>query len=213
MCAYRVVVVNPEQAFKVKGGFAKIWRKKEFTARLISVVWDEAHCVFSWASFRTDYADAGRMRNLLSAPFLMPSATMPDPVLNGVLDTLHLQRARVEIHRRSNDRPNVYLTVRKIQHALGSFQDLVDVLLGKGWKRGDGLPFKSLTFFDNIEESIQAADVLRKHFPPEDRFKLLCFNSDVTATLREAATNEFRDGKLWGLYCTDSFGMVRPRLN
>ncbi|OJT09442.1 hypothetical protein TRAPUB_13660 [Trametes pubescens] len=132
---------------------------------------------------------------------------MPDPVLNGVLDTLHLQRARVEIHRRSNDRPNVYLTVRKIQYALGSFQDLVDVLLGKGWKRGDGLPFKSLTFFDNIEESIQAADVLRKHFPPEDRFKLLCFNSDVTATLREAATNEFKDGELWGLYCTDSFGM------
>ncbi|OJT02516.1 ATP-dependent DNA helicase Q-like 1 [Trametes pubescens] len=206
-CLYRVVVVNPEQAFKSKGGFSKVWRKKDFTSRVISVVWDEAHCIFNWASFRTDYGDAGRMRNLLSAPFHLPSATMPDPVFNGVLETLNLERSRVEVHRRSNDRPNVYLTVRKMHHAARTYQDLVDVLLGKGWKRGDRMPFKSLTFFDSIEESLQAADVLRKYFAPEDKYKLLCFNSDVTAGLREAATEEFKAGKLWGLYCTDSFGM------
>lgn len=52
-------------------------------------------------------------------------------------------------------------------------------------------------------------DVLRKQFTPTDQFKVLCFNSDVTAKLREDATAEFKAGDIFGLYCTDSFRMVR----
>ncbi|CDO74559.1 hypothetical protein BN946_scf184632.g16 [Trametes cinnabarina] len=204
---YRVIVVNPEEAFKRKGGFSALWKNRVFTVRLISVVWDEAHCVESWASFRKDYAQSGRLRNLLSSvPYLIPSATLPDAKLSGVLSNLQVPRSRLVTIRRSNDRPNIYLVVRKMRYAVSSFKDLLDILLPEGWKPGDPIP-KFLVFFDNIEDSIQAADVLRKFFRAEDRYKVLCFNSDATPTLREQATEEYRAGDLWGLYCTDSFGM------
>ncbi|KAI0674174.1 P-loop containing nucleoside triphosphate hydrolase protein [Trametes maxima] len=203
---YRVVVVNPEEAFKLKGGFAKLWRNKEFVSRLIAIVWDEAHCVKYWASFRKDYGDAGRLRNILSSvPYLMPSATLPEQVLSSVVETLHVQKSRLVIHRRSNDRPNIYLTVRKMQYPASSYRDL-DFILPADWKPGHRIP-KFLVFFDNIEESIQAADVLRRRLPSVSRYQVLCFNSDTTASLREQVTAEYMSGELWGLYCTDSFGM------
>lgn len=199
--------MNPEEAFKRKGGFASVWSCREFTSRLVSVVWDEAHCVKSWASFRRDYADAGRLRNKLpTVPYLMPSATLPDSLMNSVLDTLRVQRSRLKVFRYSNDRPNVFLTVRRMQHSAASFRDL-DFLIPEGWKAGDRIP-KFLVFFDSIDDSIQAADILRRRLDAPDKFKVLCFNSDVTTSLREQATAEYAAGTLWGLYCTDSFGMV-----
>ncbi|KAI0829217.1 P-loop containing nucleoside triphosphate hydrolase protein [Trametes gibbosa] len=205
-CKYRVVVANLEQVFKTKGGFARLWRKKEFTAQLISVMWDEVHCIHSWASFQKDYGEVGRMRNLLSVLFLMPSATMPNLVLDGMmLGMLNLSCAQIKMLHRSNNHPNVYLIVQKMQHATASFRDL-DFLLPPSWKPGDPVP-RFLVLLDNIEESIQAVDVLQKRLAPGDQFKLLCFNSDVTPKLRETATAQFKASDIWGLYCTDSFGM------
>ncbi|KAH9886764.1 P-loop containing nucleoside triphosphate hydrolase protein [Cubamyces lactineus] len=203
---YWVIVVNPEEAFRLKGGFARLWRNRTWTSRLISVIWDEAHCIKSWASFCKDYGQAGRLRNVLTdVPYLIPSATLPEAMLDNVLATLHVKRARTVIHCRSNDRPNVYLAMRKMQHAVSSYKEL-DLLLPAGWKAGDRIP-KFLVFFDSIEESMQAADMLRKRLPQEDHFKVLCFNSDMSASLHEAATAEYSTGRLWGLFCTDSFGM------
>ncbi|OSD04072.1 P-loop containing nucleoside triphosphate hydrolase protein [Trametes coccinea BRFM310] len=185
---------NNFEVFKLKGGFAKLWRNPAFRSRLISVIWDEAHCVKSWEAFRKGYKEAGRLRNLLSGvPYYMPSAMLPEPVLDGVLSNLHVQKSRLE-------------TIRKMQHAASTFMDLVDILLPPRWKPGDRIP-KFLAFFDNIKESHQAADVLQAKFPAVDRYKVLCFHSDMTASLRGEATAEYADGQLWGLYCTDSFGM------
>ncbi|KAJ3555330.1 hypothetical protein NM688_g2638 [Phlebia brevispora] len=44
---YRVVVVNPKVALRRKGAFERLWRSPAFTSRLISIIWDEAHCVSS----------------------------------------------------------------------------------------------------------------------------------------------------------------------
>lgn len=204
---HRVVVVNPEEAFKAGGGFAKLWRDAAFVTRLISVVWDEAHCVKTWAPFRHDYGTASYLRNILQLkPYLMPSATLADMVMDGVLNTLDVPRSRLEIIRRSNDRPNIYLTVRKMRHSARSFGDLDFLIPDAGRIR------KFAAFFGSIEESIQAADILRKKLAPEKQYQIICFNSDVTPTLREEVTEEYKDGKLYGLYCTDSFGMVRDQI-
>ncbi|KAJ6526893.1 hypothetical protein DFH09DRAFT_1328379 [Mycena vulgaris] len=42
---YRVIVTNVETLMQLDGGFEKLWKKPEFTRRLISIVWDEGHCV------------------------------------------------------------------------------------------------------------------------------------------------------------------------
>ena len=65
--------------------------------------------------------------------------------------TLHMRQDDTEIFVRSNDRPNVYLTVERLRHAAKSFQDL-NFLIPKDWKDGDPHPPKFILFFDNIKE-------------------------------------------------------------
>ena len=71
---------------------------------------------------------------------------------------MRLREDNLKIIRRSNDHPNVYLTVRKIRHALSTFKDL-EFLIPEGWVPGIRLPH-FLVFFDNIEESLRAAEML-----------------------------------------------------
>ncbi|KAJ7767609.1 P-loop containing nucleoside triphosphate hydrolase protein [Mycena metata] len=53
---YSVVVTNVETLMQQDGGFEKLWKKPDFTSRLISLVWDEGHCVSKWAGFRPEYS-------------------------------------------------------------------------------------------------------------------------------------------------------------
>ncbi len=66
-----------------------------------------------------------------------------------------------------------------------------------------------LVFFDSIKDSQNAADRLRARMKPRFRDRILCFNADTSQDLRDRATKDYKDGKLIGLLCTDSFGMVR----
>ncbi|KAI1783376.1 P-loop containing nucleoside triphosphate hydrolase protein [Ganoderma leucocontextum] len=173
-----------------------IWKNTAFTSRIISVVWDEAHCI--------------KLRSVLSpnTPYLIPSATLPPVDRADVLEALQARIGNLLLIRRSNDRPNVYLTVRKLQYSMASFQDL-DFLIPKDWapdSPGVQLP-RFLVFFDNIEDSLKAAERLRNLLTKAHCDRVVWFNSDNTPEFREDATSEFREHKLFGLYCTDSFGM------
>ncbi|EJF60698.1 hypothetical protein DICSQDRAFT_29475, partial [Dichomitus squalens LYAD-421 SS1] len=74
-----VVVLNPELAFGHISCQEWIWKNSSFTSRIISIVWDEAHCVKAWGKFRPDLATSGRLRSMLplKTPYLIPSATLP----------------------------------------------------------------------------------------------------------------------------------------
>lgn len=137
-------------------------------------------------------------------PYLVPSATLPQHILADVMKILRMNTDKTVFIRRSNDRPNVYITVRRIRHSLKSFRDL-DFLIPK--KPGDRMP-KFLVFFDNIADSIAALKALRSRLPAELKDKIVWFNSDMTPRFREFATGEYKSGHIFGLYCTDSFGMV-----
>lgn len=201
------VVVSPEQALKPEGPFMKLWHKAEFTSKIISITWDEAHCVSAWGRFRKEYKEAGRLRYIIprSIPYLLPSATLPREVRSAVVNTLQVREGH-EIIQRSNDCPNILLAVRKIQHSLSSFKDLV-ILISHLIKSSSQMK-KFLVFFDNIEDSITAMEALKAHLPAEYHTKLAMFNSDNTPMFREYATLRFKEGTIFGLYCTDAFGMV-----
>ncbi|KAI0641185.1 P-loop containing nucleoside triphosphate hydrolase protein [Trametes meyenii] len=204
---HRVIIVSLELAFQPNGAFSRLWKNAAFVSRLIGIIWDEAHCISSWSSFRADYGDAGRLRAILPrvVPYLLPSATLPPHVLNDVLENLQLRREWILVIHRSNDRPNVYLTVRKIAHALTSFKDL-EFLVPDSWEPGVRIPW-FLVFFDNIEDSVKAAAVLQRRVSPAYRKKIVWFNSDCTPAFREYATTSFLKHTVYGLYCTDAFGM------
>jgi superfamily II DNA helicase RecQ len=209
---HRVIVTNVENIMKHGGGFEKLLKKKSFISKLISVVWDEAHCVSKWGGFRPDYKDANRLRYLIphSVPFLLASATLPSLVLDNTLEILQARAAQTKILSRSNDRPNVHLVVRKMVYPCNSFHDLA-FLVPDNLQPGAPVP-KFLVFFDNISDSVEAAKYLRNRLPLEYRDKITWFNSDMSSEFRSDETAKLKSGLTYGLFCTDSFGMVRLTL-
>ncbi len=206
-----MVVASPELAVKParKGhGFDRLWRSPRFMEKVISVIFDEGHCISTWGRFREEYLESARLRHIFCRPinFYVPSATLPGHILDDVMDILQISRRKLDYIHRSNDRPNVYLTVQRIRHPLSSFKDL-EFLIPQDWKPGTPIK-KFLVFFDSIEESVKAAEVLQKRLPHEYRDRLAWFNANNTHEFREEATAAYTNGKLFGLFCTDSFGMV-----
>ncbi|KAF8214745.1 hypothetical protein K438DRAFT_1562392, partial [Mycena galopus ATCC 62051] len=93
-------------------------------------------------------------------PFYITSATLSPDVLDDVMTTLDMRAGKTEIFTCSNDRSNIYITVRKMKYPLNSFKDLAFLIL-KDWDRTTPLPYKFVIFFDSITESLAAARYLR----------------------------------------------------
>ncbi|KAF7970094.1 hypothetical protein HWV62_25022 [Athelia sp. TMB] len=76
---YHVIVTNIETINKVCVGFDQLYKAKHFTDRVISMVWDEGHCVSSWGDFRLEYKDTDRLRFIIPQhiSFYLTSTTMP----------------------------------------------------------------------------------------------------------------------------------------
>ncbi|KAL1698963.1 P-loop containing nucleoside triphosphate hydrolase protein [Schizophyllum commune] len=208
---YRVIVTNVEFAKKTKGEFEKLWRDRKWTAHLLCIVWDEAHCISQWADFRAEYKDAGRIRQLIGThvPFYLTSATLPKAVLADVFQNLNIRASDVDVIQRSNDRPNIHLVVRRMQHKAGSYRDLDFVLPAPAPGR---TPPKFVIFFDSIRQSVEAVHYLRSCLPESCRDRIKWFNSHMTSQYREDELQNLASGETWGLACTDSFGLGVDRV-
>lgn len=193
---------------KPGGGFERLLKNHDFISRVVSVVFDEAHCIYQWGTFRPEYRETSRLRYLLpEVPFVVASATFSDAILRDIKDLLQIRSDKLVHIRRSNDRPNIRLGVRKIQYTLNSFLDLAFLIPAK-WKEGDPPPRKFVVFFDNIAEAVNAGKFLRKRLPLEYRNKVKWFHADMSPQFKELQTEKLRSGEIWGLCATDSFGMV-----
>ncbi|KAL1749599.1 P-loop containing nucleoside triphosphate hydrolase protein [Schizophyllum commune] len=201
---YRVIVTNVEIAKRTKGEFEKLWRDRKWTAHLLCIVWDEAHCISQWADFRAEYKDGGRIRQLIGThvPFYLTSATLPKAVLADVFQNLNIRASDVDVIHRSNDRPNIHLVVRRMQHGASSYRDLDFVLPAPGCT-----PPKFVIFFDSIRESVEAIKYLWSRLPESCRDRIKWFNSHMTSQYREDELQRLASGENWGLVCTESFGL------
>jgi superfamily II DNA/RNA helicase len=94
-----------------------------------------------------------------------------------------------------------------MKYPISSFKDLA-FLIRENWKPGDPPPPKFLIFFDSIADSIEAAKFLRGRLPLEYRHKIKWFNSEMSSEFKDLESDGLKAGKIWGLSCTDSFGMV-----
>ena len=207
---YRLVITSPEQFMKIGGGFDELLRMPEFVERLGSIVFDEAHCIIQWGTFRPEYTTLSRLRyQLPNTPFIFASATFSSLVLDDIKSAFGLTGENTNHIRRSNDRPNVHIGVRKIEHSMSSFRDL-GFLVPDGWKEGDSSPDKFLIFFDSIAEAVGAALFLRHRLPCHLRDKIIWFHSDMSENLKAEAVEKLKRGEIWGICATDAFGMVRP---
>jgi superfamily II DNA helicase RecQ len=190
-------------------GFEQLLHKKKFVDRLISIVFDEAHCISIWASFRKEFSDMWLLRmNILckDIPFVVASATLPTPVLNDVIDSLRLRTTNLEIIRQPSTRPNIHLAVLPICSPLKKYEDLAFVL--NGWKPGDAPPPKFLVFFDDISDAVEACRSLQARLPRKFRNKIEWFNSEMSNVFKVDEFEALKKGDVWGFCTTDSFGMV-----
>ena len=194
---------------KPGGEFERLLKDPLFSARIVSVIIDKAHCICDWGDFRPEYKELGRLRYVLptSVPIMVASATLTRNSLSTIHRLLHMRSDNLVSIQCSSDRPNIKIGVRKIKHALDSYADL-GFLIPNDWKDRDPPPPKFLIFFDEIKQAIQAAKYLCSRLPKHLRHKIKWFNADMTPTYKESEVRNLKDGDTWGYCTTESFGMV-----
>ena len=192
-------------------GFKQLLHKKKFVERLISIIFDEAHCISIWASFWKEFSEMGLLcMNILckDIPFVVASATLPTPVLNDVIDSLWLRTTtgHLEIIPQPSIWPNIHLVVLPICSPLKEYEDLAFVF--NGWKPGDAPPPKFLVFFDDISDAVEACRLLQACLPWEFQNKIEWFNSEMSNVFKVDEFVALWQGEMWGFCTTNSFGMV-----
>lgn len=192
--------------------FRNLWNAPKFTSKLFSIIFDEGHCISKWGgSFRTDYADVAEELLVLAPPgtlFYITSATLPSLVTEDIITKLGISNENVTYLRRSNDRPNIFMEVRRAQHPLNSFQDLAILLPNGRTTTEETKPPKFMAFFNNRRETKDGARFLRNILTQEYTDKVVWFHSGMSAVFRADQMELLRTGKIWGVCCTDAAGMV-----
>ena len=104
---YCVIVTNIEMLNAVRGHFDRLWKKEHFTDHVISVVWDEGHCVSVWSGF-WEYKNVEQLWYIIPKhiPFYVTSATMPDIVLQDIMNRMKISKDAY-FFQQSNDHLNV----------------------------------------------------------------------------------------------------------
>ncbi|KAJ7255107.1 hypothetical protein B0H12DRAFT_1202206 [Mycena haematopus] len=162
---HQIVLISPEMALS-RRFIREVLRTTEFGKRVMSVVVDEAHVVSHWgASFRKKYGTLGMIRAFLprGTPVVALSATLPARIRNDVLSKLQFGQDYVNIDV-GNDRPNVSIIVRGIQHPLNTYADLKFVAAGIRCRADIK---KTFIYADNIATGVEILDYLISLLPPE----------------------------------------------
>lgn len=205
---YHIVTINPELLMGNEQ-VSKLWNKSKVTKRILYFVFDEGHCISQWGKFRKEYLHLGNLRHLIPDEFscYVASATLPPAVLHDITAILRLRANRTTHILRSNDRPEIGLMVRVLTFPANGFKDL-SFLIPEGFTEGDSPIPKFLVFFDSTKETEAACRFLRRLLPPSHEGRIKYFHSTMTQAYRENQLAAMQDSNVWGLCCTDAFGMV-----
>jgi superfamily II DNA helicase RecQ len=194
---------------------AELHQARPSQSRVVSVIVDEAHVVSRWGhSFRKKYSELGIIRAFLprGTPIIALSATLARRVRRDVLRTLAIQKEHVLLDL-GNDRPNVALAVRAMQHTATSFADL-DFVIPEKARQPSSKPTDvppTWIFFDSINGAIGMIDHIEDLLPEHLRRKGLVrpFSAAMAQEYRTEVLELFKEGVVRVLVCTDAAGMVR----
>lgn len=207
---WQIVLISPEQLLSRKF-IEEVLKDPEFKQRLLSVVIDEAHVISHWGSgFRKKYSELGIIRSFLlkSTPIVALSATLPTRVRRDVLRVLRFDQKNFINIDVGNDRPNVSIVIRGIQHPLNTYADLDFVINGLANTPNDIA--KTFIYCDNIAMGTEIIDHLTELLPIHLRTMGIIrpYNATFSKEYRKAVMKEFRGGQVRILVCTDAAGMV-----
>ncbi|KAJ7153843.1 P-loop containing nucleoside triphosphate hydrolase protein [Mycena filopes] len=205
---YRVVLVSPEMAVTSKF-HDLVLSKKPFSDNVICQVIDEGHCITEWGNddFRPEFSKLHVLLARLPSglPVVVGSATMPRDVILDVLAKLRLRAdcARVSV---SNEKPNIALSVRILQHPQDTFADLI-TLFPRDFKDPQDFA-QSLIYAGGRMEVEKMQDVLRHNRPtciPADVFKF--YHRFIAEERKQLVQDRIENGSLRAVATTDALGM------
>ncbi|KAJ6041554.1 P-loop containing nucleoside triphosphate hydrolase protein [Penicillium canescens] len=154
------ILLGPEIALSDK--FAELLRHREFHQRLVLVAIDELHVVQQWGGdWRKHYSRIGVLRHRIDkrVPWFGTSATLDPTMLQDVIQLAGFQD-EVEVMKTTIDRPDISLSIRRIEHSIASFHDLSflldEAVTAPGQVSMSQIP-KTIVYMDSIAQ-IEAAE-------------------------------------------------------
>ncbi|KAF5313671.1 hypothetical protein D9611_010068 [Ephemerocybe angulata] len=206
---WQVVVISPEMLLS-KVFITQVIRHPEMANRVLALVVDEAHVVSHWGSgFRKKYGTLGILKALLprGTPFVAMSATLPPRVRDDVLQKLQFNLMNFVNLDLGNDRKNVSLVIRAMQHAMKTYRDLwflIPTIL-----RSINDIKKAFIYADTIHVAREIEEYLYSICPETLRNKgfIRPYSAAFSVAYRQAVMELFRAGKVRILICTDAAGM------
>ena len=118
------------------------------------------------------------------------------------------------IIRRSNDRPNIHLVVEEMQHSLSSWLDLDRALKLHGYLTDNSgvepvSPPPFMVFVNKRKESEEGCEHEWNNAPDHYlKTKVVWFHSGMSPRFRADKIEDLKEGRIWGILCTDAAGMV-----
>ena len=176
---------------------------------------DEAHCVSHWgADFRKKYGSIGIVRAFLPrrTPIIAVTATLTARVRRDLYSKLHFPKHGNAFHNAGNDRPNVSIVVRAMEHPQNTYTDL-DFVLPDVIECAADIP-KTYIYADDIKtgsDIVEHLNTLLKRRSPAlvERGVIRPYNATLSDDYRQRAMDEFKAGGIRVMVCTDAAGMVR----
>ncbi|KAK7013470.1 ATP-dependent DNA helicase Q-like 3 [Favolaschia claudopus] len=206
---WQIVMLSPEMLLSrqfVDG----VLRKSDFGSRCLSVFIDEAHCISHWgASFRKKYASIGLIRAFLPrcVSIIAVTATLTPRVRDDLVSKLHFNRHTYMYRTIGNDRPNVSMVIRSMEHAANSYRD-IDFVVPEDNQVPADIKL-SFVYTDDIKDGGQLVDHLNARVHPRyrDRGLVRPYNAGMSREYRAHVMSLFRAGVIRVLVCTDAAGM------
>lgn len=210
---YRVAFVGPEMALSSQF-HAKVLNSIQFTENIISLVIDEGHCISEWGidEFRPDFAKIVNLAARLPSglPIMVASATMPRDIIQDIQHKLGLPEdcARIQV---SNEKLNVKLSVRILQHPPDTFADLLLLFPEDPASAEDFL--QTLFYTNGRQDAEKIQDFLRDNAPDTfDPEVFEFYHRDIDEKRKTYIQDGINSGKLRGVPATDALGLVSIKL-
>lgn len=157
------------------------------------IVVDEAHCISQWGyDFRPDYLQIGKLRERVKAPVIALTATATPKVADDIAQKLSLPGTPgFKVLKAGFERPNISYVVRECADKFGKALKVCRSI------RGSGIIYlRSRSKCEELAAQLRAKGITASFY-----------HAGLGGATREKRQQEWKDGKVDVMVCTNAFGM------